>query len=77
MSVCLIEMGQSEPMHEGQILTGALFHEPIRVETIRSNGPDSWVVGLVGTKSERFRKGVAAGLQPRHNHGILFMSDDY
>ncbi len=24
-----------------------------------------------------FRKGVAAGLQPRHNHGIPFMSDDY
>jgi superfamily II DNA or RNA helicase len=28
----------------------------MRVETIASNGPDSWVVGLVGLQSERFRK---------------------
>ncbi|MFQ5796878.1 MAG: DEAD/DEAH box helicase, partial [Candidatus Bipolaricaulia bacterium] len=42
-------------MREGQILTGALFHEPMRVETVRSNGPDSWTLGLVGTQSERFR----------------------
>ena len=27
----------------------------MRVETVRINGPDSWVAGLVGTKSERFR----------------------
>jgi len=28
----------------------------MRVETIRANGPDTWVAGLVGTQSERFRK---------------------
>lgn len=28
----------------------------MRVETVRSNGPGSWVVGLVGMRSERFRK---------------------
>lgn len=39
----------------GQILTGSLFNEPMRVEAVRSNGPDTWVVGLVGTRSERFR----------------------
>ena len=39
----------------GQILTGALFNEPMRVETVRPNGPDTWSVGLVGTRSERFR----------------------
>ncbi len=40
----------------GQVLTGPLFNEPMRVETVRSNGPDSWTLGLVGTQSERFRK---------------------
>ncbi len=39
-----------------QILTGPLFNEPMRVETVHPNGTASWVVGLVGTQSERFRK---------------------
>src|SRR3989304_2070950 len=45
-----------QPIREGQILTGALFNEPMRVENIRGNGPNTWIVGLVGTQSERFRK---------------------
>src|SRR5207249_11951510 len=40
----------------GQILTGPLFNEPMRVEAVQANGPVSWTVGLVGTQSERFRK---------------------
>jgi superfamily II DNA or RNA helicase len=44
------------PLREGQLLTGSLFSEPMRVETVRANGPDTWVAGLVGTQSERFRK---------------------
>jgi superfamily II DNA or RNA helicase len=40
----------------GQILTGPLFAEPMRVETVAANGPSSWVVGLVGTQSDRFRR---------------------
>jgi len=40
----------------GQILAGSLFNEPMRVETVASNGPDTWVVGLVGTQSDKFRK---------------------
>src|SRR5438874_2644230 len=28
----------------------------MRIETVSSNGPKSWAVGLVGTQSERFRK---------------------
>jgi len=40
----------------GQILSGPFFNEPMRVETIQANGPNTWVVGLVGIQSERFRK---------------------
>jgi hypothetical protein len=40
----------------GQVLTGSLFNEPMRVESVQANGPESWVVGLVGTQSERFRR---------------------
>jgi superfamily II DNA or RNA helicase len=40
----------------GQILTGPLFNEPMRVETVASNGAESWVLGLVGLRSEKFRK---------------------
>ena len=43
-------------IREEQILNGPLFNEPMRVETVRSNGPDIWVVGLVGQQSERFRR---------------------
>ncbi len=45
-----------QPISAGQILTGSLFNEPMRVETVQANGMASWVVGLVGTQSERFRK---------------------
>jgi hypothetical protein len=49
-------MSGQQPLHEGQTRTGPLFSEPMRVETVRANGPDTWVAGLVGTQSERFRK---------------------
>jgi superfamily II DNA or RNA helicase len=39
----------------GQILSGSLFNEPMRVATVQVNGPELWVVGLVGVQSERFR----------------------
>jgi superfamily II DNA or RNA helicase len=39
----------------GQILTGSLFNEPMRVETVRKDGDGAVVAGLVGIKSERFR----------------------
>ena len=47
---------EAPPLSPGQILTGPLFNEPMRVETVQSNGAASWIVGLVGTNSERFRK---------------------
>jgi superfamily II DNA or RNA helicase len=54
-------MTQLSPVSPGQILTGAVFNEPMRVETVQANGPASWVVGLVGTQSERFRKVTLTG----------------
>jgi hypothetical protein len=47
---------KTSPLRGGQILTGPLFNEPMRVETVQSNGAARWIVGLVGTSSERFRK---------------------
>ncbi len=54
-------MTRLSPVSPGQILTGAVFNEPMRVETVQANGPASWVVGLVGTQSERFRKVTLTG----------------
>ncbi len=64
------------PISAGQILTGSLFNEPMRVETVQANGPASWVVGMVGTQSERFRKVTVTAeelahlkiLEPRHSY---------
>jgi SNF2-related domain len=49
-------MNRAGALSPGQLLTGSLFNEPMRVETVHANGPASWAVGLVGTRSERFRK---------------------
>jgi len=48
-------MSGRQAIKEGQILTGPLFSEPMRVETVRPNGPDIWVAGLVGLHSKRVR----------------------
>ena len=44
------------PLVEGQVVTGTLFSEPMRVETVRESGQGTWVVGLSGVNTERFRK---------------------
>jgi len=49
-------MSEKQPLRQGQILSGSLFNEPMRVETVAPNGPDTWLAGLVGTQTERFRK---------------------
>ena len=49
-------MSTDVPIREGQTVTGPMFSEPMRVETVRSNGPGIWVAGLVGQRSERFRR---------------------
>ena len=40
----------------GQIVKGSLFNEPMRVEIAQESGDGTWVLGLVGTRSERFRR---------------------
>ena len=49
-------MNDQVALCEGQILTGPQFSEPMRVETARPNGSDGWNAGLVGVRSERFRR---------------------
>src|SRR3984893_5370457 len=41
---------------EGQVLIGPQFSERVRIETVKADGPGSWVLGVVGTKTERFRR---------------------
>src|SRR3989338_7277378 len=63
------------PICEGQILTGSLFSEPVRVETVAPNGPGAWTLGVVGTQTERFRRvsltkdqlATLTILSPRHS----------
>lgn len=49
-------MSSGTPLVSGQVLTGPLFNEPMRVKTVQPNSAVSWTVGLVGTQTERFRK---------------------
>ena len=66
---------ETPPLSIDQILVGPLFNEPMRVATVQSNGAASWIVGLVGTNTERFRKvtmtaedlGRLTILDPRHS----------
>ena len=49
-------MSSRDSISAGQILTGPLFHEPMRIETAVPDGPGRWTLGLVGVRSERFRR---------------------
>lgn len=44
------------PIRPGQLLSGSLFNEAMRVETVASSGADIWALGLVGTRTEKFRR---------------------
>lgn len=43
-------------IQEGQLLSGPLFNESMRVVTVQPLGASLWGVGLVGAQSERFRQ---------------------
>jgi superfamily II DNA or RNA helicase len=49
-------MSQELEIKEGQLLLGPLFSEPMQVETVRPSGPGTWIVGLVGSRSQQFRR---------------------
>ncbi len=49
-------MPLAKTIRPDQIITGPIFNEPMRVETVRPIGPDMRILGLVGAQSERFRK---------------------
>ena len=49
-------MPDGPPIREGQLLLGPLFSEPMQVETVRHAGPGAWVLGLVGSRSQKFRR---------------------
>jgi hypothetical protein len=36
-------MIDNPPIHAGQVLTGSLFNEPMRVVTVSSHGRDDWM----------------------------------
>ncbi len=63
-------------LEPGQVVIGSLFNEPMQVETIRQNGPDSWMVGLVGLQSEQFRRATLS-LQDIENLKILESTFSY
>lgn len=48
-------MPEEPTLHVGQIIKGRHFNEPMRVVTVQANGRDSWIVGLAGLNTERFR----------------------
>ena len=50
-----MQIESNSPIHPGQIVCGPLFSERMRVETVRASGKDTWVVGLVGVQSDKFR----------------------
>ena len=49
-------MNADTDIREGQLLTGPLFNEPMRVETVRPRGQGSVEAGLVGQRTEQFRR---------------------
>jgi superfamily II DNA or RNA helicase len=59
------------PLTPGRIVTGPLFNEPMRIETVQPAGAAVWVVGLVGVQSERFRRVTLAA----HDLDALHVQD--
>ncbi|NLN59465.1 MAG: DUF3883 domain-containing protein [Deltaproteobacteria bacterium] len=70
-----------DSIHEGCTLTGSLFNEPMRVETVRTGNDGTWTVGLVGTHTERFRKVTLTKQDIKgltiHDSGFTFAGDGH
>ncbi len=48
-------MNRDADLRPGRLLTGPHFSEPMRIVTVTPTGPGRWSLGLVGTRTERFR----------------------
>ena len=46
------------PPRVGQVLSGSSFDEPMRIETADECATGTWTLGLVGTRTERFRRAI-------------------
>jgi superfamily II DNA or RNA helicase len=64
----------TDSIHDGCVLTGPLFNEPMRVETVRTANDGTLTVGLVGTQSERFRK---VTLTVEDLEGLTILDSDF
>ena len=64
-------------IHAGQILTGSLFNEPMKLVTVSSRGSDAWVSGLLGVHSEKFRNAALMqhAFDPLTIHDAVFRYD--
>lgn len=47
---------EEESIREGHLLVGPLFSEPMQVETVRQSAPGTWILGLVGSRTQQFRR---------------------
>jgi SNF2 family DNA or RNA helicase len=46
---------EQQPVTAGEVLSGSLFSEPMRVVTVSSVNSDTWELGLVGVQTQVFR----------------------
>jgi superfamily II DNA or RNA helicase len=46
---------EQQPVTAGEVLSGSLFSEPMRVVTVSSVASDTWELGLVGVQTQVFR----------------------
>lgn len=61
-------MNEEQPLRQGKVLTAPLFNKPMRVKTVRADGSDIWVVGLVGTLADDAGAGKAIMAAGRHRY---------
>jgi len=59
---------------EGQIVKGPLFSEPMRVETVRADTSGTLTAGMVGIRTEIFRKVI---LTPEQLDGLTILNEAF
>jgi hypothetical protein len=46
---------EQQPVAAGEVISGSLFSEPMRVVTVTPVNSDTWELGLVGVETQVFR----------------------